>query len=258
MCDGDIVLQECLHLVLEPGWKGAAHTHGPHHELVLVLAGRMRTRAGDRVLESGPGDLVVYPQQVRHAPASVGKEPLETILFRWQGGESVLELERPCVCADRDGRMRHQLEWILDIYPSRNSSDRCMIQTLAHTAIHELSRLQNPTPCDMAECVRRYIRAHMAEKMSLDDLAEVVGLSKYHFARTFKRVTNQTPMRLLTQMRVEAAQALILQTDLPLEAVARRVGLADASHLSHLFRRVTDRSPGSLRRSRRGQKQPAG
>jgi transcriptional regulator GlxA family with amidase domain len=55
-------------------------------------------------------------------------------------------------------------------------------------------------------------------------------------------------MRLVNQIRIEVAQSLLLQTHLTLDAIAAQVGLADASHLSHLFRRLTGRSPGSLRR----------
>jgi transcriptional regulator GlxA family with amidase domain len=55
-------------------------------------------------------------------------------------------------------------------------------------------------------------------------------------------------MRLVNQIRIEVAQSLLLQTRLTLDAIAAQVGLADASHLSRLFRRLMGRSPGSLRR----------
>ena len=238
----------CLRFQMEPGWTSRPHHHGGCHELVLPLEGKLRTSVGNRKISAEPGQVMLYPGDLLHAPRAHGPKPLVMIVLRWTGGENLADLDEPDVRVDRQGRIRRQMEWILDIHPSRHGADRRTCEALTHTVVHELGRLQNPAHSALAERIRRFIREHLQEDISLDDLAREARLSKYHFARKFKRITGQTPMSLVNQMRIEAARSLILQTDLTLDAVAAQVGLADASHLSHAFRRLTGRTPGSLRR----------
>ncbi len=246
--DSPVCFDSCFRFQMEPGWTGRPHHHGDCHEVALPLRGELRTSIGGRTMTAGRGQLMLYPAGMPHAPGTRGAEPLVMVVLRWRGGGSLADLSEPDVRPDRQQRIRRQMGWILDIHPSRHEADRRMCEALAHTVVHELGRLQNPAHGDLAERIRRFIRQHLHQPISLDDLAREARLSKYHFARKFKRITGQTPMSLVNQMRVEAARSLILQTDLTLEAVAAQVGLADASHLSHAFRRLTGRTPGSLRR----------
>jgi AraC-like DNA-binding protein len=169
-------------------------------------------------------------------------------VLRWLGGEHLARLTEPGVWHDRRERIRHQLDWLLDLHPSERRADRDAMDALTHMVVHELGRLQDPAPGDLAARTRAFVRANLQRRLTLDDLAAVAGLSKYHFARRLKQITGHAPMRLVNQIRAEVAHHLLLQTRLPLDAIAAEVGLADASHLSHLFRRLTGRSPGSVRR----------
>ncbi|HHN46497.1 MAG TPA: AraC family transcriptional regulator [Planctomycetes bacterium] len=87
------------------------------------------------------------------------------------------------------------------------------------------------------ERVMTYVEAHMEEKITLDALARVVGLSKYHFVRKYRQATGLTPLAHIRRVRLEAARSLLLTTDLPLKAVAQRVGMANEYHLSRLLRK---------------------
>ena len=217
--------------------------------MILVLRGEIRTRILGHVNVGRPGNLLFRPQGIMHTPMSEGPERLELIALRWRGGTELACLDAPDIRFDQNQRIRRQLDWILDLYPSQDKADGEMLDALTYTVIHEFGRLQNPATGDLAMRIRTYIRNHLDRRMTLDDLAKEADMSKYHFARTFKEITGQTPMGLVNQMRVEAVQELLLQTDLPLEAIAIEVGLADASHLSHMFRRLTGHSPGALRRN---------
>jgi AraC-like DNA-binding protein len=166
----------------------------------------------------------------------------------WAGGLELGRIRGPEVRSDLEGRIVQQMGWLVDLGPAETEADRGMASSLAYTIVYELGRLAEAGGDDLAGRVRRYLRQHLAEPLTLEHLAEQMGLSKFHFIRKFKQSTGQTPMRLLNEMRVDAAKALLTQTELSLEEIARHVGLADASHLSHTFRRVADCTPGSLRR----------
>jgi AraC family transcriptional regulator len=95
--------------------------------------------------------------------------------------------------------------------------------------------------------VERYVRAHLADDVRLDDLAEEVGLSKYHFSRRFKRRTGQSPYQFVIYERVRAARRLLRETSWPLARIAFHVGFSSQSHLTRTFKQHTGVTPGAYR-----------
>jgi AraC-like DNA-binding protein len=96
-----------------------------------------------------------------------------------------------------------------------------------------------------------YLLAHLEEEVSLDQLAASVGLSAAHFCRAFKRSTGVPPHRWQLSRRVERAQTLLTDTDLPLIEVAAQVGYNDPNQLGRVFRKHLGTSPGRFRREHR-------
>ena len=94
-----------------------------------------------------------------------------------------------------------------------------------------------------------YVEANLASKMDIDDLANVVALSRSHFSRAFKRSLGFSPMEYVVVRRVERAKAMISGTREPLAEVALACGFADQAHLNRRFRDIVGVSPGRWRRS---------
>lgn len=92
-----------------------------------------------------------------------------------------------------------------------------------------------------------YIEATLSQSITLQELAAIVNLSHYHFARIFKRTTGQSPHQYVIERRLTRAHALLLTGDLPLAAIADLVGFADQSHLSFHFRRRFGLTPAQFR-----------
>ena len=95
----------------------------------------------------------------------------------------------------------------------------------------------------------RYIAAHHPDDCSLDTLAAHAGLSSFHFLRSFRAVTGQTPRQVVIATRLRAAAALLRSTRRPVLAIAFAVGFGDASHFSASFTRAFRLSPAAYRRS---------
>jgi AraC family transcriptional regulator len=93
-----------------------------------------------------------------------------------------------------------------------------------------------------------YIDENRCENISLSDLAGVLNLSTFHFTRKFREEFGCPPHAYLIQERIKHATRLLARKDVPLKDVAARAGFADQSHMTRLFRRFLDMTPGDYRR----------
>lgn len=84
--------------------------------------------------------------------------------------------------------------------------------------------------------VIEYLRAHFSQRLSLDELAAVVGLSPFHFLRRFQAQYHATPQQMLMALRLSRAKRL-LAAGMPAASVAAATGLTDQAHLTRAFAR---------------------
>ncbi|MNI46651.1 Arabinose operon regulatory protein [compost metagenome] len=96
---------------------------------------------------------------------------------------------------------------------------------------------------------KELLHERLAAPPSLEELAQAVNLSPFHFARVFRHATGIPPHTWLMQQRIARARMLLQGGCLPLE-VATQLGFADQSHLSRQFKQVYGVGPGAYRRAR--------
>lgn len=99
--------------------------------------------------------------------------------------------------------------------------------------------------------VRDYVDSHLADDVSLAELAALVGLSPSHFSRAFKATTGLPPHQYQLAVRVERAKHLLLQTATSLSEIAAICGFSEQSHFARTFRARVGISPGAWRRERK-------
>jgi AraC family transcriptional regulator len=97
--------------------------------------------------------------------------------------------------------------------------------------------------------VLQYIEENLDAPIAPATLAEISGLSRFHFARLFKSSTGLSPMAYLDRTRIKRAQDLIREGDMPLAEVALSVGYADQSHFTRRFNRQVGTTPAAFGRS---------
>jgi AraC family transcriptional regulator len=103
-------------------------------------------------------------------------------------------------------------------------------------------------PRGRLRAVVEYIEEHLDGGPTLAQLAAVVGLNPYHFARQFKAATGLPPHQYVIARRVERAKQLLhAGTDLSLAEVALRAGFSDQSQFSRHFKRLVGVTPGRFR-----------
>jgi len=92
-----------------------------------------------------------------------------------------------------------------------------------------------------------YIRLHFADDISLHDLATHSHLSISALERRFKKYLSRTPLQYLTDVRLENARRLLIETNLPIAEIAYESGFKDASYFSRRFKRKFSSLPRSFR-----------
>jgi transcriptional regulator GlxA family with amidase domain len=100
---------------------------------------------------------------------------------------------------------------------------------------------------DSLRHVLEWATERLADEHTVDTLAARALMSPRTFARRFGAETGTTPMRWLTAQRVLHAQALLEDTDLDVEQVARECGFGSAALLRHHFRRAVGVAPVDYR-----------
>lgn len=97
-----------------------------------------------------------------------------------------------------------------------------------------------------------WARQHMAEPLSVGDMAAHAGWAPSTFARRFLAEAGTTPLRWLTGQRITEACRLLETTDLTMEAIAARSGLGTTANFRLHFMRELNTTPSSYRRLYRG------
>lgn len=95
--------------------------------------------------------------------------------------------------------------------------------------------------------VMDFIGANATEPISLQAMAEHVGLSRMHFAAQFLLATGMTPHTYLTEARLEIARRLLSEGQLGLAAIAVQAGFHSQAHFTTVFRKSTGTTPGRWR-----------
>ena len=92
-----------------------------------------------------------------------------------------------------------------------------------------------------------YVDANLAEKITLKQLADVAGISMFHFTRIFKKTMNETPYQYVRTRRLLQAQLLIDGSKHSLVEISLLCGFANQAHFTAAFVKETGMSPGKFR-----------
>ena len=98
-----------------------------------------------------------------------------------------------------------------------------------------------------------WIREHLGESLTVDQLAAVAGMSPRNFARAFVAETTVTPARAVERLRLEAARVTVEDTAWPIDKIARDTGFGDTERMRRAFIRAFGQPPQALRRTARGE-----
>jgi AraC-like DNA-binding protein len=157
-----------------------------------------------------------------------------------------------------DRQVRATLNTITEeaTYPS--SGTRLMMESLSLQLLIQLMRVQQRSwksegdhlGSTLSPEIRRsidFIHAHYGDDISLDRLAAVASMSRYHYLRVFKRATGLTPYAYLRNVQLQQAAILLRTSDASISEIALHLGFASPGHLTDAFKRRYGMTPSAFR-----------
>jgi AraC-like DNA-binding protein len=92
-----------------------------------------------------------------------------------------------------------------------------------------------------------YIEANLEGDLTLDHMASIACLSRFHFARAFRQAIGQSPHRFVSARRLDRAKSLLVQGDRPLVDIALALSFSSQANFTRAFKQATGLAPGQYR-----------
>jgi AraC family transcriptional regulator len=92
-----------------------------------------------------------------------------------------------------------------------------------------------------------YIETNLEGDLTLDQMASIACLSRYHFSRAFRQAVGQSPYRYVSTRRLDRAKALLMQGDRSLVDIALSLSFSSQANFTRAFRQATGQAPGQFR-----------
>ncbi|MFN3549217.1 MAG: helix-turn-helix domain-containing protein [Mesorhizobium sp.] len=158
-----------------------------------------------------------------------------------------------------DSRLRATLEKMRGLMLQEQEPDRLYTETLGLLTAIEVSQVQAGSlklspgqsgglSATQLKHVIELVDSKLGTEISLDDMAAAANLSRFHFARAFKKSVGEPPYSYVLRQRIERAKILLKTTRMQVNEVAVSTGFKTASHFVRAFQQAVGTSPGSFRR----------
>ncbi|WP_347904227.1 AraC family transcriptional regulator [Pseudomonas purpurea] len=239
-----------------------------HHTLSCYIAGGTGTfRRESPGTKGGPDKLCILPAEHQSAWVINGEIRLAHLYFSPEhfalGCVTLLDREprelqlRESTFledAQQAWRFRQLIQLNWNEPGERLLTSSLAHEMLSHTLLSQVGlrqglRLKGGLAAYQRRHLIEYIDNHLADPISLGQLAGLCALSEYHFARMFRQSFGLPPHQYLLARRLAHARQLLRSTSQPLGDIALACGFASASHFTNRFRQAMKGTPGEYRQA---------
>lgn len=235
------------------------HFHG-YYVFGLIEAGNTVMSCRKQEYHLKRGHLFVFNPGDNHGCLQCGSEPLE---YRTVNIDSAVMLQLVAEIADltelpvfscpvfEDEEIARHLRMLHEMI-LHQAAEFEKEEALLFLLSELMQRYSQPFDHSIPDCrieveqACRFLQQHYAHTIGLEQVCQVVGLSKSTLLRAFTKSKGVTPYRYLQAIRVGAAQKLLQQGWAPIDA-ALQTGFSDQSHFTNYFQQMIGLTPGAYR-----------
>ena len=190
-----------------------------------------------------------YARQLQERFPSIKVEPdriyvIDGSIWTSAGMTAGIDLALAMVEKDHGGELARAVAQKLVMYHRRAGGQS------QHSALLELA-----PKSDRIQTVLTYAREHLAQTLSVEQLAQEARLSSRQFSRAFRAETGQSPAKAIENLRLEAARQLLERGRLTLDQIALETGFIDPRRMREAFLRAFGQPPQVIRRNARSEVQ---
>jgi len=225
-----------------------------HHEvweLVYVCEGAVITIQDGEPIHLTPGMVLVNPPRVLHGDVFLRHYRLIYLFVEGAAAETCGRV----VYDDAEQAFGRVFDAVLREWSAQLSGRDGMLRALASQLEILLQRrsIERPTS-ERDHCLieaERLLRLSVGAPVTLDEVAEHVGVSRSWLYQAFREAYGSSPHEYVSRLRLEKALALLRHSSHKMAFVAEECGYASGSHLTHHVRKVTGLCPREVRESTR-------
>jgi len=107
--------------------------------------------------------------------------------------------------------------------------------------------LSQSSSVDWLEKGKQYIEHHFSEAITVEQIAQLVGVERTHFSKMYRKAYGLSPIDFLLQLRMQEAELLLVHTSYKIIEIAQAVGYQDISSFSKAFKKRVGMSPIAYR-----------
>lgn len=216
------------------------------NDLTFVIKGSMRYTVDGAEIVINAGDALFVPEGAYRARKDDASGGTEYLSLNFVSGEeyALPTLMKDCLADEIPHLLQAAIKAGETPYGNAEKKTeqilKCLLLSLQS---REHEKQQHP----LVMQIKRYLHAHMKEKITLADLAEGTFFSVAHCEGVFKRETGVSIVEYLLKERVRRAKRLLTEGALPLTDIAEEVGFPDYNYFSRTFKKRVGVSPKCYR-----------
>ncbi|MGO4548673.1 AraC family transcriptional regulator [Paenibacillus sp. 2TAB23] len=233
----------------------------PYYYLIMVLEGEGTFIQGGQTYPLRKNDLYCLFPQVTHEYYTTEHALLRKIFFAFDGKYALSLLERvgltPYQPHLRDGLTNAAIERMGQFFTLATDKVEPASDLLRLSIFHQIFDIlaRSNVPQDVLassgswlQRAKDYLEIHYADGITIESVADYVGIDRTHFSKSFSKAFGLSPMKYVQQLRMNEARLLMKQTDYKLAEIAQSVGYPDLFSFSKAFKKHVGVSPAQFRK----------
>ena len=228
-------------------WNFERHKHDCV-ELLYFLYGNAEVRTTEKIVQASFYDIVIYPSNTYHTEHLQFNHHQEVICI-WAEIPGLV-LEDIIHVQDKDSNIKWVLEKLHDEYKAEKPC-KCLLENYTKLATMLIAKtcFEQRETTDTLSRIILYMQSNMAENITVEEISELIYVSKSYLSRYFKQKTGMSLIEYLRLLRINTAKKLLVSTDSSVEEISSIIGYNSSKYFCRAFRTCTGMSPTEFKRS---------